>query len=162
MTAGFRAPVARRGAALHNIISAGEPLAFLGASVANLRTNPAYLFVMMRRAKHEVGTGLADLSAIVEQPLVLRRCVFPAHRQTVSGGFDTKRMAIEAVRDTLPHVRCEVMLVHGFVLLLLMLVFRFRAAQCYIRNCVCCASSVVGGLFCSPRDETHRVRSDYG
>jgi hypothetical protein len=63
--------------------------------------------VQLGPSKHEVGTRRADLRAVLEEPDVLGRGVFPAQLQAVSGGLHTDRVAVDSIVDTLLHIAAQ-------------------------------------------------------
>lgn len=94
---------------------------------------------MMGGSKHEIGARLADLSAVLKQPLVFRLGMLSAHLKTMSCRFQTQRMTLEAVGDALPHFRGKFMFVHGRFLFVSVSVwpgvpFKVNRASGYMRS----------------------------
>ena len=63
-----------------------KTLAVLRAGLANLSANATRVAMMVRYANHEIGTGLADLRAIVQQADVFRLRMLSTFFQAVANG----------------------------------------------------------------------------
>lgn len=92
------------GTTRHQLVPLGQTLALLGARLAHLGAQAADMAVVVRRAEHEPCRRCADVRAVVQQSLVLRRRMIAAHPETMRAAFDAEGGTLLAMPDALSHL----------------------------------------------------------
>ena len=114
--AALRATSAELGTTLHlRVVS--HALAGDGALAADFCTRATYDAVHIGAPQHRVGTGAADVSAGRKQRDMVLARMLAALREAVLDGFQTNRMASQAMVDALVHARRSMgdMMCHGTI-----------------------------------------------
>ena len=93
----LRALAAGIGAPLHHLVAIGHALAIIGAGVANLSAFAADMRGVMGSAGHEADRNAADLLGILQQALMLRRCVPASKVEAIVSGLSTDGGASGAI-----------------------------------------------------------------
>jgi hypothetical protein len=88
---------------LHRLVPAPHALAILGTSLADVRAQIAELVMIFAQPAHKIRMRDAGLSAILQNPLMLRGCMLASQHQAVRRRFQADRMALQAQRNALPH-----------------------------------------------------------
>lgn len=103
LLAGLGALAADLRALLHQPVAVRNALAVVGALVADRGALAAQIGGMVGGAGHEPGRHAADLLAVLEQTLVLRRSVVAAETKAVMSGPGAYAGALAAVSHTVKH-----------------------------------------------------------